>query len=201
MDINEELIRKWEPKIQRMLSVWFVPGMTKEDLAQELRIAIIKAAKAYRSDASTIFHTYLHRTMVNTIITLISKQNKSRVICSSCGKSNTKQVKKCVLCKELLPKESPTAMSFEQLGNGAMIPFSSPRVWTTNGNTENMFADEVATYEQVEIDAWLDSQKLEPKERAFISLRLYGLTMEEITEDLGESAYKIRQSLREKIQL
>ena len=72
MEINEELLRKWEPKIQRMLLVWFVPGMTKEDLAQELRIAIIKAAKSYRSYASTIFHTYLHRTMVNTIITLIS---------------------------------------------------------------------------------------------------------------------------------
>ena len=37
-----------------------------------------------------------------------------------------------------------------------------------------------------------------PKEHLFIQLRLEGLTMEEITEDLDESAYKIRQRLRDK---
>jgi hypothetical protein len=36
-------------------------------------------------------------------------------------------------------------------------------------------------------------------EQKFLVLRLEGLTMEEITEDLGEPAYKIRQSLRKKI--
>ena len=36
------------------------------------------------------------------------------------------------------------------------------------------------------------------KETFFIQLRLEGLTMEEISEDLGESAYKIRQILKDK---
>ena len=36
-------------------------------------------------------------------------------------------------------------------------------------------------------------------EQEFLVLRLEGLTMEEITEDLGEPAYKIRQSLRKKV--
>ena len=40
---------------------------------------------------------------------------------------------------------------------------------------------------------------LSKAEQDFLVLRLEGLTMEEITEDLGEPAYKIRQSLRKKI--
>ena len=38
------------------------------------------------------------------------------------------------------------------------------------------------------------------KERQFVLLRIEGLTMGEITEDLGESSYKIRQSLRDKLE-
>ena len=37
------------------------------------------------------------------------------------------------------------------------------------------------------------------KEEQFILLRLEGLTMEEITADLHESAYTIRSGLREKV--
>ena len=44
----------------------------------------------------------------------------------------------------------------------------------------------------------LNSKDLKPNDRLFITLKLEGLTMEEITEDLGESAYKIRQLLRKK---
>ena len=38
------------------------------------------------------------------------------------------------------------------------------------------------------------------EESQFVALRLEGLTMEEITEDLQESAYKLRQGVREKLQ-
>ncbi len=58
MEINEDLIKQWEPKIQRMLLVWFVPGFTRDDLAQELRIAIIKASKAFKTDKDSIFLLY-----------------------------------------------------------------------------------------------------------------------------------------------
>ena len=50
----------------------------------------------------------------------------------------------------------------------------------------------------VEVNDLLSSTLLTANEQLFIQLRLDGLTMEEITQDLGESAYKVRQILREK---
>ena len=47
LEINDDLIKQWEPKIQKMVSSSFVVGMDKEDIAQELRISLVKAAKAY----------------------------------------------------------------------------------------------------------------------------------------------------------
>ena len=73
MDINDALIEQWEPKIHKLLANTFVVGMDKDDIAQELRIAIIKAAKGFDEDRGVIFHTYLHTAMVNTLRTLISK--------------------------------------------------------------------------------------------------------------------------------
>ena len=52
--------------------------------------------------------------------------------------------------------------------------------------------------EEIEANLWVEAQGLEDKEKLFLQLKLEGLTMEEITEDLGESAYKVRQSLRDK---
>ena len=50
----------------------------------------------------------------------------------------------------------------------------------------------------IEIEDWIETQNLRNNEKLFIRLRLDGFTMEEISEDIGESAYKVRQSLREK---
>ena len=47
MDITDELITQWEPKVQRFLNTSFVLGMDREDLGQELRISIIKAAEGF----------------------------------------------------------------------------------------------------------------------------------------------------------
>ena len=63
MEINDDLIKQWEPKIVRMLSNTFVIGMDWDDLAQELRIAIMKAAHGFDEDRGVIFHTYLHTSM------------------------------------------------------------------------------------------------------------------------------------------
>ena len=76
MKINDELIIQWEPKIQRMLSNIFIVGMDRDDIAQELRMAIMKAAKSFDESRGVIFHTYLHTTMVNTVRTLISRAQK-----------------------------------------------------------------------------------------------------------------------------
>ena len=79
MDINNDLILKWEPKIQKLLRGTFVVGMDREDIAQELRIAIIKAAQGFDEDRGVIFHTYLHTAMVNTIRTLISRGKRQPI--------------------------------------------------------------------------------------------------------------------------
>ena len=42
-------------------------------------------------------------------------------------------------------------------------------------------------------------ETIKEKEKAFIASRVDGLTMEEITNDLGESTYRVRQNLKEKL--
>ena len=76
IEINEDLIKQWEPKIHRMLATTSVRGYSKEDLEQELRISILKAAKGFNEDKGVIFHTYLHTAMVNTLRTLIAKAQR-----------------------------------------------------------------------------------------------------------------------------
>ena len=76
MEINDALIVQWEPKINRMLQTTSIRGMDREDIAQELRIAILKAAKGFDPERKVSFHTYLHTTMINTIRTLITKAQR-----------------------------------------------------------------------------------------------------------------------------
>ena len=80
MEITDELITQWEPKIQRFLKTSFVLGMDREDLGQELRISIVKAAEGFDESRGISFHTYLHTTMINTLRTLISKARKHHLI-------------------------------------------------------------------------------------------------------------------------
>ena len=47
VDIDDNLLEKWEPKVQKFLQTTFVNGMDRDDIAQELRIAILKAADHY----------------------------------------------------------------------------------------------------------------------------------------------------------
>ena len=77
MEINDNIIEQWEPKIQKFLNTSYVKGMEREDLAQELRIAIVKAARGFDETRNVSFHTYLHTTLVNTLRTLIAKSQKN----------------------------------------------------------------------------------------------------------------------------
>ena len=79
MKIDNDLILKWEPKIQKLLQSTYVVGMDRDDIAQELRIAIIKAAQGFDDDRGVIFHTYLHTAIVNTIRTLISRGQRQPI--------------------------------------------------------------------------------------------------------------------------
>ena len=76
MEINDKLVLQWEPKIQKMVSNTFIVGMDNEDLAQELRISLIKAARKFNEDRGVLFHTYLHTSLVNAVRTLISKAQR-----------------------------------------------------------------------------------------------------------------------------
>ena len=76
MNIDDDLLAQWEPKIQKMLFNVWIPGFDWEDTAQELRIVIIKAARAFDDTRGVLFHTYLHTAMVNTLRTLLSKAHK-----------------------------------------------------------------------------------------------------------------------------
>ena len=159
MEINNDLIKQWEPKINKMLQNTFVRGMDREDIAQELRIAIVKAAEGFKEDKGILFHTYLHTAMVNTIRTLIYKAER-----------------------RLVPSSLDTAPTEEMVGGYAEI-----------------LEDKSSTMEDMEFEVLLDSANLDQVEKDFLRLRVEGLTMEEITDDLGDSAYKIRQNLQDKV--
>ena len=159
MEINNDLIKQWEPKINKMLQNTFVRGMDREDIAQELRIAIVKAAEGFKEDKGILFHTYLHTAMVNTIRTLIYKAER-----------------------RLVPVSLDVAPTEEMAGGYAEI-----------------LEDKSSTMNDMEFDVLLDSANLNQLEKDFLRLRVEGLTMEEITEDLGDSAYKIRQNLQDKV--
>jgi len=161
MEINNSLIEQWEPKINKLLANTFVVGMDRDDIAQELRIAIIKAAKGFDEDRGVIFHTYLHTSMVNTLRTLISKGQRQQI-----------------------------DMSLETtLNDSEMVPSSILKA----------LEDPTNTFEDLELNDLLAGFNLSPSERSFIVLRLEGLTMDEISDDLQTSAYKLRASLRNKL--
>ena len=72
MELTNELLEQWEPKIHRILQTTFILGMDRDDVAQELRISIIKAAQHFDDTKGVSFHTYLHTVMMNTFRTFIS---------------------------------------------------------------------------------------------------------------------------------
>ena len=162
MEINDDLIKQWEPKIVRMLSNTFVIGMDWDDLAQELRIAIMKAAHGFDEDRGVIFHTYLHTSMVNTLRTLISKAQRHQQPIS--------------LDAVYYDDEQPL---LDQLADSLAVGI----------DVDN----------DLELRELLDSLDLTEEERKYILLRIEGLTMEEISHELEDSAYRIRQSLQNKI--
>ena len=164
MNIDDDLIQQWEPKVQKMVSNTYVAGWDREDLAQELRIAIVKAALGFQEDKGVLFHTYLHTAMVNTIRTLISK------------------------AQHTIQSDSLDIV-YEGVGEEHQIPLRILKA---------LLQDEEGL-ENVEAVEVLGRYDLTPKELLFIELRLEVLTMEEITEDLEESSYKIRTIVRDKL--
>ena len=164
MNIDNDLIAQWEPKVQKFVSNTYVVGWDREDLAQELRIAIVKAAQGFQEDRGVLFHTYLHTAMVNTIRTLISKAQHT-------------------LLSESLDVVYPGLEDEYQIPSKIL---------------QALLQEEVGL-EEIEMQEVLARYNLSPQERTFIALRLEGLTMEEISDDLDISSYKIRTGVRDKL--
>ena len=156
MEINNDLIQQWEPKIQKMLQGTSIIGMDRDDIAQELRIAIMRAANGFDEDKGVVFHTYLHTAMVNTIRTLITKAQKMLNLSS--------------LEQELSFRDSEN----DNIGDALLIDES-----------DTMMSD-------IELEGLFIANKLSYSEQSFVRLRLEGMTMEEITDDLEMSAYRVK---------
>ena len=167
MEINNDLVEQWEPKIQKMVSSCFIVGLDNDDIAQELRISLIKAAKKFDSSKGVIFHTYIHISLLNTIRTLISKAQRKPILRS-------------------------IDTNFDDI----------------DGHIPSKIIQALATpshdMEEMESSLWLDTQKLEEKEKYFVALKLKGLTMDEISIKLKasgftDSSYKVRQALSDRL--
>ena len=171
MEINNDLIQQWEPKIQKMLQNTSIVGMDRDDIAQELRIAIMRAAQGFDEDKGVVFHTYLHTAMVNTIRTLITKAQKMLMLSS--------------LEQQLTFRDSEN--DDNNMGDNIKDINSTLVV----DESEEMMSD-------IELEGLFVANHLSWSEQTFIRLRLEGMTMEEITEDIEISSYRIRETLRNK---
>lgn len=169
VDINDELLEKWEPKVQKFLQTTFVNGMDRDDIAQELRIAIVKAADHYDASKGVVFHTYLHTVMVNTLRTLISKAQK------------TKNVNIAYSIDGMDVDDNPQGFLPNEIAN----------------SLSDLTALEFIN--NVELMDLIKRADLTTRELTFLELRLEGMTMEYISERLGDSAYKTRNAIQKKI--
>ena len=170
MIIDDDLVIQWEPKIQKMLSNVFVIGMDRDDIAQELRIAIVKAASHFDDSKGVVFHTYLHTVMVNTLRTLIAKAQK------------TKNVNITYSIDGMDVDDNPQGFLPNEIAN----------------SLADLTALEFIN--NVELMDIITRADLTQKELLFLELRLEGMTMEYISERLEDSAYKVRNTIQKKIQ-
>ena len=148
--INDDLIKQWEPKINRMISTYTIKGLHRDDLAQELRICILKAAKKFDPDRNVTFHTYLHTTMVNTIRTLAAKSKRNI-------NNEASYLGQTFVTDTMSDESPPQNLSQEML-------LKEPKDWIN----------------LVEINDLLRSLQLTKPELAFIALRQSGHSLKEI---------------------
>jgi len=169
MELTDELVEQWEPKIHRILQTTFILGMDKDDIAQELRIAIMKAAQHFDDTKGVSFHTYLHTVMMNTIRTFISKAQKTKNVSTT---------------------YSINGINTDEYSEG----------FISNAVNRALIDEESSNFvDKLELEDMLDRASLSLQERDFLDLRMEGLTMEQISVRLDESAYKIRVSLQKKL--
>lgn len=73
----DEILETYGPAIARVAAGYAPPGPAREDLRQDIAIAIMKAAPAFRGDAS--MKTYIYRIAHNCGIDLIKRRKEEGV--------------------------------------------------------------------------------------------------------------------------
>ena len=166
---DDNLIKQWEPKINRMLQTTSIRGMDREDIAQELRISILKAAKGFDPERKVSFHTYLHTTMINTIRTLITKAQRRPQ-----------------------PQSLDAYLTYQDQE-------SSSAYRAGRGYVDKVLSINVDMDSKLMLNSILERLQLSEIESSFLELRMENLTMDEISNTLQESAYKIRNRIKQKL--
>lgn len=133
-----------------MVSTYKITGLHRDDLAQELRICILKAAKKFDPGRNVTFHTYLHTTMVNTIRTLVTKSKRNI--------NNEASYLGQTFSNNSTSDESPSQNISQEMF------LKEPKDWVS----------------LVEVNDLLHSLKLTEPEIAFLALRQSGYSLKEI---------------------
>ena len=172
---EEELLEQWEPKVHAMLRSVSIIGLDKEDIAQELRIAILKSARGYNPENTKAkFHTYLHVSMLNVIRSLIARAQK-RV----------------------------STVSLEQHMEGFQSLANTPRNTQTVSAKLLAALEDVSqafAFDEVDVLSVLENANLTPQELDFLELRTQRYKLREITARLGANSVRLRESIRKKLE-
>lgn len=175
MDYSEaQLLDQWEPKVNSMLRNVSIIGLSREDIAQELRIAILKSARGYNPENTVAkFHTYLHVSMLNVIRSLIAKAQK--------------RVPTVSLDQHLGPDY------FQYIGKYAGS-VSSKLLSALED------PDQTEVFEEINLLSLIENCNLSPKELDFIDLRTQRYRLREISDILGINAIRLRESIKKKLE-
>jgi RNA polymerase sigma factor (sigma-70 family) len=174
---EEELLEQWEPKVHSMLRSVSIIGLDPEDIAQELRIAILKSARGYNPENTVAkFHTYLHVSMLNVIRSLIAKAQK--------------QVSTISLDQHMEGYAGTTA---------SMLPRNSQTV-STKLLAALEDVSQAFAFEEVDVLSVIENSNLTPQELDFLELRTQRYKLREITDLLGANSVRLRESIKKKLE-
>ena len=171
--IEAQLLEQWEPKVNSMLRNVSIIGLEREDIAQELRVAILKSARGYNPENTTAkFHTYLHVSMLNVIRSLMAKAQK--------------RVHTVSLDQHLSSSYTDPSKYISSMSTKLLSALEDP------GQSE--------VFEEVNLLSLIDNCSLTPKELDFIDLRTQRYRLREISAILGINAMRLRESIKKKLE-
>ena len=175
---EEELLEQWEPKVHSMLRSVSIIGLDPEDIAQELRIAILKSARGYNPENTVAkFHTYLHVSMLNVIRSLIAKAQK--------------RVSTVSLDQHMEGYAGNSSNMFPRTSQSV-----STKLLAALEDVSQAFA-----FEEVDVLSIIENSNLTPQELDFLELRTQKFKLREITDRLGANSVRLRESIKKKLEV